>query len=95
MLYTGPEMLAGIFQSRFIRIDSNIYIPEPRFKMNHSDLAKLDGIFPLIRDLRTSEPDRVDAGNFGVADESINLIGGSTTLYLPLSERARLISIEE
>lgn len=83
------------FQTKFLRVRNEIYIIGPEDKVSyHVELAKENKIYEQIEELREQNPESVDGGKFYIDGRVLRVGDVSTTLSLPVSEKARKQTIQ-
>lgn len=82
-------------QAKFIRVGNEIYIigPEENLKF-HIELAKKEKVLERIEVLKVQNPDSVDGGQLFFSGKLIRVGLSSTTLDIPLTEKAREITLQ-
>lgn len=86
--YQGPEGMGG----KFIRVEDALFSGPNR--TSHDDLAKEDGIYDRLLELKMENPDTVDAGFFVVEGNIVLVRDYSQRLLIPLTPEARDRTIE-
>ncbi len=92
MYLTGIEH----FESKFIRVGNEVYITDPDdVTTPHYKLAEKHKISERIEQLKEQQKDEVDGGLIFITGRIIRIGAASETLEIPLSERARKITIQK
>lgn len=87
--YTGSSKESPSFYTRFIRVEEEMFIPDPPdVNTDHLGLARQDELLEKIGRLRFETPEAIDAGfiNLVNADnaQEITIIGYSLSLDIPV-----------
>jgi hypothetical protein len=86
--------LPKIFELKFIRLESSIWISSTRSPLlRHSELAGTEKIEDKVRRMRRLQPSQVDGGIFRSLGYEIIVGGDASTLLIPVSKEARDITI--
>ncbi len=90
-VFTGGEQ----FQSKFIRVGNEIYITQPNdLTTLHIQLAEMHKVLDRIYDWKTGNKNEVDGGEIFVEGKVIRFGYHSTSLGLPLTQKARDITVQ-
>jgi hypothetical protein len=90
--FTGTEQ----FQSKFIRVGNEVYITSPNDLMTlHIQLAEMHKVLDRIYDWKSGNKDEVDGGEIFVDGMVIRIGSHSTSLGLPLTQKARDITVRK
>lgn len=94
--YKSPEF-GSQFMVKLLRVDSKLVTGAPNDQSTQfPDLAKSEGIFETLRRRVIEDPDAGDAAVLYVfPNQKINVTQESSSLGLPLTQRAREITIEQ
>lgn len=83
------------FQTKFIRVGNEIYLVDPNTpSLLHGQLAKKDKLTDRLKDLKTQNPDILDAGMFFLDHKILRIGGSSSALNLPLTGQGRKNTIQ-
>lgn len=78
------------FESKFLRVGNEIYLTEPNdIKTAHFELAEKEKVADRIEFFRKNDKDMVDGGRVFVYGRSIQIGSASSTLSLPITQKAR------
>lgn len=84
------------FESKFLRVGNEIYITEPDdLETFHYQLAEKHEVLERIKDWKTGNKDEVDGGRIFVDGMVIRIGANSTSLGLPLTQKARDITVQK
>jgi len=84
------------FQSKFIRVGNDVFITNPDdLTTLHIQLAELHKVLDRIYDSKTGNKDEVDGGEIFVDRKVIRIGSHSTSLGLPLTQKARDITVQK
>ncbi|HUD04973.1 MAG TPA: hypothetical protein VMR59_03230 [Patescibacteria group bacterium] len=82
---------------KFIRLEGDIFVGRPYLRDGHVKIAELDGLEERIKQLRSTNPDQIDAGYLNVFPDELDIYKDSEMLKLPVrghEEEARRITVE-
>jgi hypothetical protein len=84
------------FESKFLRVGNEIYITQPNdVKTFHVDLAKIEKVLDRIEFFRRDDQDSIDGGRIFVYGRTIQIGSASSTLSLPLTQKARRETVKK
>lgn len=84
------------FQSKFLRVGNEVYVTEANdLKTFHIQLARRDKVLERIEHLKRESKDEVDGGIIFVLGKLIQIGSHSTSLSVPLTTRARKITLQK
>ncbi len=97
MLFDPAGLLGNEnFQSKFVRVGNEIHVTEPDdLSTIHMDMAEKDKILQRALDLKQQNPDDVDGGIIFVSGRTIQVGSASTSLSVPITQRARDLTIQK
>lgn len=84
------------FQSKFLRVGNEVYVTGyDDLRTLHNELAGKDKILERIEHLKRESKDEVDGGIIFVSGKLIQIGSHSTSLSIPLTTRARKITLQK
>ena len=89
--FTGNEQ----FQVKFIRVANEVYITKPDdLTTLHIQLAEEHKVLDRIYDWKSGNQNEIDGGEMFVSGKVIRIGSHSTSLGLPLTQKARDITVQ-
>jgi hypothetical protein len=82
--YINPDPGAKYFV-KFIRLEGDIFVGRPYLQDGHVKIAEMDHLNGQIQQLRTTNPDQLDAGYLKIDPEAVVVFQNSEMLELPVS----------
>ncbi len=85
------------YYSKFIRLEGDIFVGRPYLQDGHLKIAEMDNLSERIQQLRTTNPNQVDAGYLKIEPDTIVVWNDSEMLELPVrghESEARAITLQ-